>query len=342
MRSVPRWSQLVGTLIFAVLVGLAAYPPASGAGPGVDPDQQAGVQSVDSEAAVTPGPAPSSRANQAQLEATIAQAGVARVLVGIDVPFVPEGHLANDRAVQAQQAAIARGQDALVARLAGYNATLVAKFSYIPYLAFEVDSPALAALYADKAVTSVDLDELVAPDLAESVPLIGATNAWTAGYTGAGWTVAILDSGVDSSHPFLTGKVVSEACYSTTSAADGSTTVCPNGQAVQEGAGAGVNCSASIAGCGHGTHVAGIAAGHSYGAVTFSGVAKDASIIAIQVFSRYDDWSHCTSGPPCLQAYTSDIIKGLERVYTLRASYSIAAVNMSLGGSYPLHQPEHL
>ena len=52
------------------------------------------------------------------------------------------------------------------------------------------------------------MDELSAPTLAESVPLIGGPAAWAAGYTGAGWTVAVLDTGIDKTHPFLAGKVI--------------------------------------------------------------------------------------------------------------------------------------
>jgi len=96
----------------------------------------------------------------------------------------------------------------------------------------------------------------------------------------------------------------------------------------QIGPGAGVNCSMS--GCDHGTHVAGIAAGRGS---TFSGVAKDAGIIAIQVFLRMDNSSsgQCQTYP-CALTQISDQIQGLERVYELRNEFKIAAVNMSLGG----------
>ena len=42
-----------------------------------------------------------------------------------------------------------------------------------------------------------------------------------------------------------------------------------------------MNCSTSISGCDHGTHVAGIVAGKG---PDFNGVAKDANLIAMQVF----------------------------------------------------------
>ncbi|NJN95732.1 MAG: S8 family serine peptidase [Anaerolineales bacterium] len=101
----------------------------------------------------------------------------------------------------------------------------------------------------------------------------------------------------------------------------------------------GTNCALTIGGCDHGTHVAGIAAGNNNGGNI--GVARDATLIAIQVFSRFDD-DLLSGGPtpcadagtasPCALSYTSDQIKALERVFELRQSFNIAAVNMSLGG----------
>jgi hypothetical protein len=82
--------------------------------------------------------------------------------------------------------------------------------------------------------------------------------------------------------------------------------------------------------------VAGIIAGADYtpGGPGFSGVARGASIIAIQVFSKFTG-NTCTNigyTSPCALSYTSDQISGLERVYDLRTSFNIASVNMSLGG----------
>ncbi len=223
-------------------------------------------------------------------------------------------------ALRAQESEIGRVQAVVLGRLAGLPVGNVKQYRTIPYLALQVESRGFELLGKLAEVATIREDRIRHISLAESVPLIGAPAAWAAGYRGAGQTIAILDTGVDKTHPFLAGKVVSEACYSTTGS--GYTSVCPGGVAQSTASGSGVNCT--VDGCEHGTHVAGIAAGTS---ASFSGVARDASLIAVQVFSRVNN---CTSD--CTGAFDSDILLGLQRVYDLRTSHNIAAVNMSLGG----------
>src|SRR5439155_22771669 len=138
----------------------------------------------------------------------------------------------------------------------------------------------------DADVKQVWDDAIVRPILADSVPLIGADQAWSAGYDGNGTTIAVLDTGVDSTHPFLAGKVIEEACYSSTVAGT-SSTVCPNGLDEQIGPGSAVPCPLDA--CLHGTHVAGIAAGNDMTSSQPPGVAKAAHLMAVQVFSRIND-----------------------------------------------------
>lgn len=311
-RSLPGWGKIILlTILLAFIVGLAAAPPAQA----VPNEQDAALQALMDKA----------EAN-----------GTVRVIVGLNVPFTPEGELAGTQAVQIQQQAIQIAQNQVWQQIAGYTSELKASYQYIPYMAVIVDEAALAKLASLPEVISIEEDQLSAPSLASSVPVIGGNNAWAAGYTGAGQTVAILDTGVDKTHPFLDGgKVVSEACFSTTGfdLTNGHyESVCPGGAPFSTATGSGIDCVAAAAGypgaqdnCRHGTHVAGIAAGDG-GGTSNIGVARDANIIAIQVFSLFTDLDGAYT-------YSSDQISGLERVYALRNTYNIAAVNMSLGGS---------
>ena len=262
------------------------------------------------------------------LMALAESAGSVRVIIGLDLPFQPEGSLAQSEAIREQRSAIERAQAELLQALSAYEVKSITRYNYIPYIALEVDAAALAYLRVSSGVTSIVEDKVLSPALMDSVPLTGANTAWSLGASGAGQTIAVLDTGVDKVHPFLSGKVVSEACYSSTYAPYGISSLCPNGQDSQVGAGAGVNCT--VQGCDHGTHVAGIAAGRGS---DFSGVAKDANLISIQVFSVSNSPAFCyPESVPCIVGSDSDIIEGLERVYALRSAYSIAAVNLSLGG----------
>ena len=262
-----------------------------------------------------------------QFGALIAQAqtkGAVRVIVGLRTSYQPEGRLRNAQAIQAQRSAISQVQDRLINEMANRNFKALKKFASIPHLVAQVDAAGLDALASSPNVASITPDRLRQPSLMYSVPLIGASNAWASGYTGAGQVVAILDSGVDKTHPFLSGKVVSEACYSTTYSPDSATSLCPGSVAQSTDPGSGVPCTGSSE-CIHGTHVAGIAAGKDNGSIGFSGVAKDANIISIQIYSYFSTYG-------LIEAYDSDILSGMERVQTLSSTYNIAAINLSLGG----------
>ena len=281
---------------------------------------------------------PSSAAGPAQAASALRQRaerhGQVPVLVELRLPsgsHVPEGRAASPAAVNAQRQAISNAAARVLARLQGISHRLRHRYQTVPYVALELSAPALDALLTSgQDVVRVVEDRIVHPVLAESASLIEADQAWASGYDGGGTTIAILDSGVDSQHPFLSGKVVEEACYSSTVAGT-SRTVCPNGLDQQIGTGAAAPCG--VSGCDHGTHVAGIAAGAGQ---AFSGVAKGAEIMAVQVFSEIIDSASCSTGvAPCMGGYSSDVIAALERVYSVASQRQIAAVNMSLGaGSF--------
>jgi len=285
-------------------------------------------------------PAQPSLAAPAATAALVARAqarGRIRVIVQLRDQLADESLLGTSAAA-AQRAKLASSQRALLTdlgarlqpdgSLAGPGVQAVSLFTTIPYLALSADSGGLERLTADPRVAGVQEDVAVPPTLAQSVPLIRANQAWALGFDGTGQTVAVLDTGVAKSHPaFAGGKVVSEACFSTTVPGQ-STSLCPGGASSSIAPGSGLNC-VGVPGCDHGTHVASIAVGNS---ASIKGVAPGARLIAVKVFSRFDSRFDCGGAAPCILAFTSDIIRGLERVHALRNTFAIASANMSLGG----------
>lgn len=262
------------------------------------------------------------------------RAGIVRVIVELKLPMphVPEGNLPAPAVLGQRREIASRAAQVLSALPPGSHRT-VRRYQTVPYIAIEVTPAALDMLETlSDDVVRVSADTILKPLLADSVPLVGGDQAWAGGYDGSGTAIAVLDTGIDAAHPFLAGKVVEEACYSSTVAGT-SETYCPNGSDEQIGPGAGAPCPLSD--CFHGTHVAGIAAGFdAANSLQPPGVAKGALLMAVQVFSRIVDAESCGGTAPCTGAWASDIIAGLERVYFVAAGgqQNIAAVNMSLGG----------
>lgn len=216
-------------------------------------------------------------------------------------------------------------QGALLQKLESISLSAVQSYDNFPLMALQVNESGLETLESDPSILGIQEDVAVPPSLSESTVLIDADDAWNAGYTGDGVAVAILDSGYDLDHKFIQNQIVAEACFSR-NVTGVSTSLCPNGTDSQTGTGSSAACDPSTvgSGCRHGTGVAGVAAGKDDGTVGFDGVAPDADIIAINVFSDH--------GNGDVLSWSSDYIAGLDYVYSLRNTYNIAAANMSLGG----------
>ncbi|MFN8375106.1 MAG: S8 family serine peptidase [Anaerolineae bacterium] len=276
----------------------------------------------------------------AELLDTVRAHGTIRVIVSLNVNFQPES-LLSPQAVETQQTMIAQAQRHVAAALAGYNAILLSQSDQwvVPGIAYQVDEAGLLYLMSLPEVVNLVEDIPMEQALDSSAGIVGAPDAWALGYTGMGQTVVIIDSGIERTHSTFGGRVVGEACYSWNQADNPGTTdynerndsLCGNGSIQQFSVGAAdvSRCTVFGVDCSHGTHVAGIAAG---GDSTYRGIAPAANIIAIQVFTRWEDCPTIPGIQQCILSYTSDQMSALNYVYTnLRASYDIAAINLSIG-----------
>jgi lactocepin len=192
-----------------------------------------------------------------------------------------------------------------------------------------------------KAAYVAGIYEKVEPVMDTSVDTIGARDTWDINYKGEGIAVAILDTGLDVNHVGFKQMPVSETIKYTKAElqsiignssglksgisdvnqvyvnekipyaydyADQDTNVVPSAEAVENN------------GNDHGTHVAGTIAAPEGDSDQVTGVAPEAQLMIMKVFS---DEAGKTG------AYTEDIIAALDDTVTLGAD----VINMSLGSA---------
>ncbi|MGE3275620.1 MAG: S8 family serine peptidase [Vicinamibacterales bacterium] len=181
----------------------------------------------------------------------------------------------------------------------------------------EVDAASLAALSRDPDVAAIVEDRLVGPsvstaDQATRADVVRAGQpggllglGGYGGVTGRGITVAVVDSGISTTHAALAGKVIAAV------------SLVPGDPGVDDR-------------FGHGTHVAGLIAGAAAPAAGVTGeyrggIAPGASLVNVRVL-----------GADGL-GYTSDVIAGIDWVIANRSRYRIRVVNLSLG--HPIGEP---
>lgn len=241
----------------------------------------------------------------------------------------PEAALLPDHTFTARAAAVLRTLPAATRVLDEFPAAAT--------VLLEGDAPLIRQLLADPTVRSLQLDTPVPPTLDESTTAIGAPRLWNADVDGSGQLVAVLDTGVDRNHPFLADRVAAELCFSTNDDSYRANSLCPAGRTFAAGTAAAADCR-DWSYCGHGTHVAGIIVGRpltvTVGGVSqrLSGVAPAARVVAVNVYSRFDDPALCAGQPaPCVLSFPSDQLRALQYLADHYADYPIVAANLSLG-----------
>ena len=150
----------------------------------------------------------------------------------------------------------------------------VTTYRLVPFAALELSAQRVQSLAELDTVEQVWPDLPVHIWLQQSIVLLGVPQVWATGDRGQGIVIAVVDTGIDVTHPDLQGRVTLTKDFS--------------GEGFQDNHG-------------HGTHVAGIIAGNgSASNGEYSGVAPEATLIAAKVLKG--DGS----------GLTSDVMAGVE------------------------------
>jgi serine protease AprX len=182
---------------------------------------------------------------------------------------------------------------------------LHAKLHMIKSAAFTIPVSALPALEADPEISLVTIDHPMNVMDETTDVATGVTAAWSAGYTGAGVGVAVIDSGINDTHPDLrnpngSSRVVYHQDFTGTS-----TTNLLGGKYDLYG---------------HGTHVAGIIGGNgSLSGGQYEGVAPGVNLVDLRALDLNGVGTDST------------VIAAIQEAVALKNTYNIRVINLSLG-----------
>ncbi len=220
----------------------------------------------------------------------------------------------RQQAFQAIEQAIGPEQDAMESRLAGWGATRISRYQGINMLAAEIPASAIALLEADPSVAEVFPVEVQYAQLATSVPALGAPAFWTAGYTGQGQSVGVLDTGARTNHPAFAGKSLVSNVFLATASTD----PCFND-----------NASSGEDQNGHGTHVTGIVMSQgSAGWTNYQGVAKGVgTLYNLKIGFNVSTSGTCGGGG---ESYSSDVLSAIDWAVK---NTPLKVLNYSFGGT---------
>jgi len=203
-----------------------------------------------------------------------------------------------------------------------------------------VTAQGLERLRANRDVVGIFENGRLYTTMAQTHPLMQVDRAHQNRILGTGTTIAVIDTGIDRTHPAFQDAIVGEACISTHDP-DGQQpmrSICPDNRALVVGPGAAQSCQPRYDGCDHGTHVAGIAAGRAFTAVqgnqrVSAGVAPGARLYVVKAGNLTPErdrngnvtWSHSFQD--------MHIINALAHIAEVARRHNIVAVNLSLGSS---------
>lgn len=241
-----------------------------------------------------------------RVTAALQQAPTTTVIISLASAPVPSTLLRSDLA--ALEANVALRTAGVSARHPSLQVTRA--YTVVPALAATIDAPTLPLLAVDPDIVAISPDELLHLSLVQTGALIGSSRVHSElNVTGAGVTVAVIDSGIDTDHPQLSNDVVYQHCYLQSG-------LCPGG---------GTTGTSAEDDDGHGTHLSGIITSTFGGGPAPGGIAPDAKIEAFKV----------SSGANAIQ--TSDVIASYNEIIASHPEVKI--INLSLGdnAAYPLN-----
>lgn len=174
-------------------------------------------------------------------------------------------------------------------------------------------SKKLSELISSGRFEIMGIDKEIGIFLQDAKGIINASSVWNLTSSGSfidgvGTSVCVIDTGVDKTHPDLSGKVLGEYCYC--SAKEGaSSACCPDGTSEDNNA---------TDNHGHGTHVSGIVSASG----GIEGISKGSSLVVVKVLN--------SSGV----GYDSDLKLAIEWCSndTQINQYNISTISISLGG----------
>ena len=208
-----------------------------------------------------------------------------------------QDHLvANSQSIEA----IVHGSRATCDALARSYGLVVQRYLTVDGCVFRLTAGQLAALQQDDTQDHISGNTRIKSSDAVTAEAIGADQAWAGtddvpALSGRGVSVAVIDSGIDTTHYALRGRVVATKDFT-------------GGDGIDR--------------FGHGTHVAGIIGGQRFAAPDgkdYRGIAPGVQLVNLRVLDETGAGS------------VADVVEAIDWAVANREKYKIRVINLSLG-----------